>query len=138
MPYLLIDAMSMKKKRCIFVEYYGCGNDNLNDTGLNDVYEKFNSLPNYDEKDNWYIKERKPYSLIKSGEEQKLTEMTVESVKAYLFLIESSVIDTAYKEKLVAFRERMIVEGNPSGKTLKLLLGEDGAVSFMKNVIMPV
>ena len=34
LPYLLIDAMSMKKKRCVFVEYYGCGMDGFNDVAL--------------------------------------------------------------------------------------------------------
>ena len=38
-PYLLIDAMSMKKKRCVFVEYYGCGNTDLVSGALEELYE---------------------------------------------------------------------------------------------------
>ena len=138
LPYLLLDAMSMKKKRCVFVEYYGCGNDNLTDELLKKVYERYRNLPDYDEKDNWYVKERMPYSLIKSGEETELIEMSVKSVEAYLSSVKDAEIDLEYREKLVKFRERMIVEGNPSSKTLKLLLKEDGARTFMEEVIMPI
>ena len=45
--------------------------------------------------------------------------------------------DPAYIENLTAFRERMITEGNPSSKTLEMLLKKDGAVRFMKEVVMP-
>lgn len=138
LPYLLIDAMSMKKKRCVFVEYYGCGQDGLNDMLLKDVYEKHKHLPDYDEKDNWYVKERMPYSLIKTGSEDELKIMALDSVTAYLASAKSASVIPEYKDKLKAFRERMITEGNPSSKTLNMLLKEDGARKFMETVIMPL
>ncbi|MBQ2310227.1 MAG: hypothetical protein II186_06230 [Erysipelotrichales bacterium] len=138
MPYLLIDAMTMKKKRCVFIEYYGCGYEEFADAPLKEVYERYKGLPDYDEKENWYIHERRPYSLIKTGEEKDLADMAEESVKAYLSMIPDSKTDPAYKEKLKAFRARMITEGNPSKKTLEMLLKKDGAIKFMKEVIMPV
>lgn len=138
LPYLLIDAMSMKKKRCVFVEYYGCGEEDLIDHSLKEVYDKWGFLPDYIEKDNWYIKERRPYSLIKSGEENELTDMALDSVKAYLGSISEAKIVPEYEDKLRSFRERMIVEGNPSSKTLNMLLKKDGARVFMERVIMPI
>lgn len=138
LPYLLIDAMSMKKKRCVFVEYYGCGEEDLIDHSLKEVYDKWGFLPDYAEKENWYIKERRPYSLIKSGEEDELTEMALDSVRAYLGSISEAKIVTEYEDKLRNFRERMIVEGNPSSKTLNMLLKRDGARVFMERVIMPI
>ncbi|MCR5103189.1 MAG: hypothetical protein K6B68_01865 [Eubacterium sp.] len=138
LPYLLVDAMSMKKKKCVFIEYYGCGNDNLNDARLQNVFDEYKSLPDYEEKENWYIKERMPYSLIKSGEESELIEMATKSVEAYLASVKGAEVDAEYGEKLKAFRERMIVEGNPSSTTLKLLLKEDGARKFMEEIIMPI
>lgn len=138
LPYLLVDAMSMKKKKCVFVEYYGCGNDDLNDEKLKEVYEKFSSLPDYTEKENWYIRERRPYSLIKQGEEDELVDMAAQSVKAYLLSVKDCHVDESYADKLKAFRDRMINEGNPSSATLKMLLKEDGAKAFMENVIMPL
>lgn len=138
LPYLLIDAMSMKKKRCVFVEYYGCGRDGFNDAGLKEVYDKWKGLPDYEEKDNWYIRERMPYSLIKSGGENELSAMALDSVRAYLGAFPSCRTDPAYEDQLRDFRERMIRLGNPSSKTLKLLLKEDGAREFMENVIMPL
>ena len=59
-------------------------------------------------------------------------------IEAYLSSVKDSEIDLGYREKLEKFRERMIVEGNPSSKTLKLLLKEDGARRFMEEVIMPI
>ncbi|MBO7424900.1 MAG: hypothetical protein J6U23_04430 [Clostridiales bacterium] len=138
LPYLLIDAMSMKKKRCVFVEYYGCGEEDLIDHSLKEVYDKWGFLPDYIEKDNWYIKERRPYSLIKSGEENELTDMALDSVRAYLGSISEAKIVPEYEDKLRSFRERMIVEGNPSSKTLNMLLKRDGARVFMERVIMPI
>lgn len=138
LPYLLMDAMTMKNKRCIFVEYYGCGNDDLNDTKLKETYEKYRSLPDYAEKENWYIKERRPYSLIKTGSSEELLSMARDSLSAYLDSVKTAHVSEGYKEKLEAFRNRMITEGNPSSKTLKMLLKEEGAVNFFKDVIMPL
>ena len=138
LPYLLIDSMSMKKKRCVFVEYYGCGEEDLIDHSLKEVYDKWSFLPDYIEKDNWYIRERRPYSLIKSGEENELTDMALDSVKAYLGSISELKFVPEYEDKLRNFRERMIVEGNPSSKTLNMLLKRDGARVFMERVIMPI
>lgn len=138
LPYLLMDSMTMKSKRCVFVEYYGCGNRDLNDAALKEVFEKYKNLPDYVEKTGWYISEREPYSLIKSGTEEELTEMAAASLEAYLSSIDSAVVDPGYTMQLDAFRARMIEDGNPSSKTLEMLLKKDGAVKFMKEVVMPL
>ena len=137
-PYLLMDAMSMKNKRCVFVEYYGCGRDDLQSDALEELYETFRLLPDYTEKPNWYVGERESYSLIKSGTEKQLTDMAVRTVKAYLSLIPLAHEDEGYKKQLAAFRQRMITEGNPSSSTLHLLLGKIGAERFMKQAVMPI
>jgi hypothetical protein len=36
------------------------------------------------------------------------------------------------------FRERMIRDGNPSSKTLEMLLKKDGAERFMREAVMPI
>lgn len=138
LPYLLMDSMTMKSKRCVFVEYYGCGNSELTDKALREVFDKYKELPDYDEKPGWYISEREPYSLIKTGTEEELTAMAEASLKAYLSSIESAVVDPGYTRQLDAFRTRMIEDGNPSSKTLEMLLKKDGAVKFMKEVVMPL
>ena len=138
LPYLLMDSMTMKSKRCVFVEYYGCGNSELTDKALREVFDKYKELPDYDEKPGWYISEREPYSLIKTGTEEELTAMAEASLKAYLSSIESAVVDHGYTRQLDAFRTRMIEDGNPSSKTLEMLLKKDGAVKFMKEVVMPL
>lgn len=138
LPYLLLDAMSMKKKRCVFVEYYGCGMEELTDEALKDVYDDYRDLPDYEEKDNWYVKERMPYSLIKTGEADELVKMASDSVNAYLCSVRNTKFMPEYKDRLRSFRERMITDGNPSSKTLNMLLKEDGARTFMETVIMPL
>lgn len=137
-PYLLVDAMTMKEKRCVFVEYYGCGNTSLVNDPLEELYETYRLLPDYSEKPNWYVSERESYSLIKTGTESQLTSMAVDSVKAYLSMIPSAHEDEEYKKQLTAFRQRMIDEGNPSSSTLHLLLGKVGTERFMKQVVMPI
>lgn len=137
-PYLLMDAMSMKNKRCVFVEYYGCGQEGLQSGALEELYETFRLLPDYSEKPNWYVGERESYSLIKTGTDKQLTDMAARSVKAYLSMIPAAREDAGYKEKLAAFRQRMIDEGNPSSSTLHLLLGKVGAERFMKQAVMPI
>ena len=137
-PYLLVDAMSMKKKRCVFVEYYGCGMEDLSDDVLKDVYDDYRDLPDYDEKENWYIKERMPYSLIKTGEPDQLVNMAYDSVRAYLGSVSGARFIPEYNDKLKTFRERMITEGNPSSKTLNMLLKEDGARIFFETAVMPL
>lgn len=136
LPYLLIDAMEMKKKRCVFIEYYGCGYEGLSEDKLRDIYEKYKDLEDYEEKENWYIRERRDYSLIKKGDEKQLIEMTKDSLKAYLDSIKDGSYDEDYKRKLMDFRDRMINEGNPSSRTLEMLLKKQGAIDFMKEVVM--
>ena len=136
LPYLLIDAMEMKKKSCVFIEYYGCDCDGLCEDKLRDVYEKYKDLEDYEEKDNWYIRERRDYSLIKKGDNNELLDMVRDCLDAYLSSIKDAVYDEDYKRKLMDFRDRMINEGNPSSKTLELLLKKEGAARFMKEVVM--
>jgi len=138
LPYLLMDIMEMKKKRCVFVEYYACGNQDLQCEDLKGVWEMYKDLPEYEEKPGWYIAEREPYSLIKTGEKEQLISMAVDSVSAYLSMIEKNGTDQKYPEQLRAFRERMITDGNPSSKTLNMLLGKEGADRFMREIVMPI
>lgn len=138
LPYLLMDIMEMKKKRCVFVEYYACGNQGLQCEDLKTVWEMYKKLPEYEEKPGWYIAEREPYSLIKTGEKEQLISMAVDSVSAYLSMIEKNGTDQKYPEQLRAFRERMITDGNPSSKTLNMLLGKEGADRFMREIVMPI
>jgi len=137
-PYLLMDCMSVKDKRCVFVEYYGCGNKDLVHGALEEVHANYSSLPDYSEKDGWYIAEREPYSLIKSGTEDELVSMACDSVKAYLSMVPLAHEDSGYRAQLEAFRTRMTEEGNPSSSTMRLLLGRVGAERFMKAAVMPL
>lgn len=138
LPYLLLDSMSMKKKRCVFVEYYACGKEDLNDAALRAVWKKYKDLPAYEEKPGWYIAQREPYSLIRSGEPEQLSDMAADSVRSYLDAIADSPEDPAYPEMVKEFRERMIRDGNPSSKTLEMLLKKDGAERFMREAVMPI
>ena len=138
LPYLLIDTMSMKKKRCAFVEYYGCGYEGLKEDRLEEVFEQHKKLADYEEKPGWYISERRPYSLIKTGEKMELCDMVYDGVTAYIESIREAKRDEDYNNHLRDFRKRMIEEGNPSSKTLEMLLKKDGAITFMKEIVMPV
>lgn len=140
-PYLLIDCMTMKQKRTVFVEFYDCTKDGVKDHELDALRERYARIPDYPEKPAWYISERMTCSLIKGvedGKEEELKQMLSDSVRAYL-----SVCDRAEKNEenlkgLKAFQERMIQNGNPSSSTMEKVLKKDGAEHFFRTVVMPV
>ena len=136
-PYFLLDAMSVKEKRCVFAEFYGCGHEGLSESALNSAADIHRTLPEYAEKPAWYISERETCSLIKSGSAEELVTMAADMVSAYLKDLNASSPDETYKKELAAFRERLITEGNPSSATLKLLFKKN-ADEFMRNVIFPI
>ncbi|KAG4091242.1 hypothetical protein H8356DRAFT_1708810 [Neocallimastix lanati (nom. inval.)] len=80
-PYLLIDIMTFGKKRTIFIEYYDCTANHPSMKNLEAVKDLYNDIPEYQEKPNWYVKERASYSLIQ--EDENLSDMIVNSIKAY-------------------------------------------------------
>ena len=140
-PYLLIDSMVMKKKALAYVEYYNCTQKNLNIEGLGKVKEKYKNVPDYAEKDAWYIKERTQDSLIKGGEnadENLLYDMVRESIDAYLAAAKEAPADKENLIGLKAFQNRMLKEGNPSEGTMVKVLGKEGYEEFYTTCIMPV
>ena len=140
-PYLLIDTMSMKKKALAYVEYYNCTGKDLHFDLLEKIKEKYKSLPDYAEKDAWYIRERTEDSLIKGGEnadENLLFEMVKESLDAYLAIAKEAPADARSLAGLKAFQERMLKEGNPSEGTMVKVLGKEGYEKFYKGCIMPL
>lgn len=148
MPYLLIDLMSMKKKKACFVEYYDCTGKSLSFEALQKIRQKYSDVPEYDEKPAWYIKERMPESLIKGGKvesvpkaeklEQQLLTLVNDSFAAYMSLISDAKIDLSCLLGLQKFKERMQKEGNPSDATMRRVLGEEGAKQFFDEYVMPM
>ena len=140
-PYLLIDCMTMKQKRTVFVEYYDCTADGVKAEALNETAAKYADVPDYSEKPAWYIAERMPCSLIKgtaNGEEEQLKKMLSDSLKAYLMTCKDAEKNEENLVGLKAFQERMIREGNPSSSTMEKLLKKDGAERFFRTVVMPL
>ena len=141
-PFLLIDIMLMKNKRIVFTEYYDTTSEKAEQPLLKKVYDKYKSLEDYHEKPAWYIRERAEYSLIKSldpaGDRHELSRLVADSVRAYKKSAAEADKDINELEGLIAFRERMIKEGNPSSATLKKVFGEKGAADFFKNCVMPL
>ena len=108
---------------------------------------RYDHLQEYDEKDHWYVKERAPYSLIKSEKstpesEEVFSRMLREEVETYASLCEKAIRQgTGKKEnlqKLLRFQDDMVNKGNPSKKALEMILKEKGAETFFREVIMPV
>lgn len=138
-PFLLVDTMSMGKKRLAFVEFYNTTNEKY--SNIEELKNKYKDITEYKEKDAWYINERMEGSLIKCGtknEEDKLISMIIDSIKEYKNAIDNNSYNESNIEKLDNFRTRMIKEGNPSSKTLNKVLGEEKAIDFFKKIIMPI
>ncbi len=141
-PFLLVDVMSMKKKRTVFVEYYDCTENGFTKADEFDkIKAECSEIPEYDEKPAWYVSERTPFSLIKGDipeNDERLVKMISDSVDAYLRAAKSADKTDANLEKLAIFRDRMVSEGNPSSGVLKKVFGDKGAEDFFRNIIMPL
>lgn len=137
-PFLLIDTMSVGKKRLAYVEFYNTstmdGFDNLFS-----LSEKYKNISDYDEKKNWYVSERMKGSLIKcSTKEKELKDMILDSLQEYKKTIDCAPKDEKSIENLREFQNKMITLGNPSSDTLNKILGKEKAVQFFKNIVMPI
>ena len=140
-PYLLIDMMSMKDKRTVFVEYYDRTAGGADIPELDELKKEYSDIPDYGEKPAWYVGERMPCSLIKGGkaeDEDRLLEMVLRSLEAYADAAASAPKDAANLHRLKAFADRMVKEGNPSSGTMEKVLGKDGAEEFFRTAVMPV
>lgn len=140
-PYLLIDCMTMKQKRTVFVEFYDCTRDGVKDQAFDLLTARYAGIPDYSEKPAWYISERMPCSLIKGvedGKEDRLKQMLSDSVRAYLSACDRAEKNEENLKGLKAFQERMIQDGNPSSSTMEKVLKKDGAEHFFRTVVMPV
>lgn len=138
-PYLLIDMMTVGKKRTVFVEYYDRTAKGTDPKWSKEVKEKYDFLTDYHEKPHWYVGERTPYSLIKGGtseDDGEFTAMVRDSVKAYKKECDGASKDPANLPGLKAFRRRMIEEGNPSSSVLEKVFGKEGAKAFFVNCVM--
>lgn len=139
-PFLLIDTMSMGKKRLAYVEFY---NTSTRDDFplLSSLNEKYVNIVDYKEKDAWYVNERMACSLIKEGSSKNefdLKMMIIDALNRYKEVIDNASNDAESITNLKKFQEKMITLGNPSSSTLNKILGKEEAINFFKNIIMPI
>ncbi len=139
-PFLLIDTMSMGKKRLAYVEFYNTST--IDDFPLlSSLSEKYVNILDHKEKDAWYVNERMSCSLIKEGtskNEYDLKMMIIDALNRYKEVINNASIDLESITNLKKFQEKMITLGNPSSSTLNKILGKEEAINFFKNIIMPI
>lgn len=147
-PLLLVDASVTGKKCIVFAEFYDCTAGHLPQPELEKNAELFSGFHDYGEKPAWYIRERAPYSLIKSGssgEADDLRRMARCTIQTYLETVrnvsDKRVTDDERSENirnLHMFQNRMVAEGNPSSSVLRSVLGKTEAEKFFRTVVMPV
>lgn len=137
-PFLLIDTMDMGKKHLCYVEYYDCTADGADKDLLLAAGAPYGDVANYAEKPAWYVKERMAGSLIKTGDKTRLDQMALDALKAYARQAAAASVKPENLEGLKAFQQRMVQEGNPSTAALTRTLGQEGAETFFRTVVMPV
>lgn len=140
-PFLLVDMMSMGKKRLTYVEFYDCTACGTKAVKLEELEKCWAAVSDYDETPAWYVEERMKGSLIKSGspdEEPILLDMAEDAVRRYVELWRIAPKSEDNLTSLRAFRDRMFRDGNPSSATLERILGKEGAVHFFCSVVMPL
>lgn len=140
-PFLLIDMMTMKDKRTVFVEFYDCTKNGVSASALDNVAASYSDISDYDEKPAWYVSERMPSSMIKGGtskDEERLCEMALRATEEYVRLAKTAPTDKENLTGLEKFAGRMLSEGNPSSGTMSKVLGEKGAEEFFSSTVMPM
>ena len=140
-PFLLIDTMSMGKKRLAYFELYDCRKDKSELPLLQSLKDKYKDIEDYQEKEAWYIEERMEGSLIKCAtkdKEEDLVDMLLDALKCYKECIDKADCDVENLAKLQEFANRMVKEGNPSSGTLNKVLGEEKAIDFFNKIVMPL
>lgn len=137
-PFLLIDTMDMGKKHLCYVEYYDCTADGADKDKLLAASAPYADVADYAEKPAWYVKERMAGSLIKTGDRARLEQMALDALKAYVAQAAAAPVKAENLPGLRAFQQRMIREGNPSTAALTRTLGQEGAETFFRTVVMPV
>lgn len=140
-PFLLVDCMEMKNKALAYVEYYDCTGKKLKSKELEEIAGSFKDVPDYEEKEAWYVSERMEGSMIKGGKNvdpMSLFELVTKSVNAYLKMIQNADNDEENIERLRKFQSRMVLDGNPSQSTMQKVLGKDGADKFFTEYVMKI
>lgn len=138
-PFLLIDIMKIFSKVISFIEYYDCTKNGTDSENHKKLVKKYAVIQNYEEKPNWYIKERTKYSLIKAGKNEKIMiNMISDSIEEYVKLSINKEKNRENLGKLIKFRERMIKEGNPSSSTIEKIFGKEESKLFFEKVVMPM
>ena len=137
-PFLLIDTMDMGKKHLCYVEYYDCTAEGADRDRLLAASAPYADVANYAEKPAWYVSERMEGSLIKTGNKARLEQMATDALTAYAEQAAAASVKQENIEGLRAFQQRMVREGNPSTAALTRTLGQEGAETFFKTVVMPV
>lgn len=137
-PFLLIDTMDMGKKHLCYVEYYDCTAAGADRDLLLAASAPYADAANYAEKPAWYVSERMEGSLIKTGEKARLEQMALDALAAYREQAAAAPVKAENRAKLKIFQERMVQEGNPSTAALTKTLGQEGAETFFRTVVMPV
>jgi len=137
-PFLLIDTMDMGKKHLCYVEYYDCTAGGADKDKLLAASVPYEDVADYAEKPAWYVQERMAGSLIKTGEKARLEQMALDALKAYAHQAATAPVKPENLEGLKAFQQRMVQEGNPSTAALTKTLGQEGAETFFRTVVMPV
>lgn len=141
LPFLLIDGLSTEKKNICYVEYYDLTPDGCDIVDSQTQRAEFADIPDYKERNAWYVPRRTPYSLIKGGkgvDEMTLCKMALTCVERYLASNKPCENPGKHFENLEKFQQEMIEKGNPSSSILKKVLGREGAAEMFKTAIMPV
>ncbi|MBQ4425488.1 MAG: hypothetical protein II882_07120 [Lachnospiraceae bacterium] len=140
-PFLLVDTMEMKKKALAYAEFYDCTEKGCVSAALDALKDRYTALPDYEEKPEWYVPRRTPYSLIKGGEvidPSALSLMITDALLTYLAEAAKAEKDPANLAGLCTFRNELCDKGNPASEALNKLFGKDGAKNFFKEMIMPI
>ena len=141
LPLYSYDRILAMGNDTLIVELYDTVVGEYSDAQLNQVKEKYASLPERDPGEHWYDSIKLASSISKKGKKitQELDQLTIEHFRAYLESSTATVTDGKSKKDMAAvYVNGLLEKGGPSTDVFKKELGVDKTTKLFREILFGI
>ena len=141
LPLYSYDRILAMGNDTLIVELYDTVVGEYSDAQLNQVKEKYASLPERDPGEHWYDSIKLASSISKKGKKitQELDQLTIEHFRAYLESSTATVTDGKSKKDMAAvYVNGLLEKGGPSTDVFKKELGVDKTTKLFRKILFGI
>ena len=141
LPLYSYDRILAMGNDTLIVELYDTVVGEYSDAQLNQVKEKYASLPERDPGEHWYDSIKLASSISKKGKKitQELDQLTIEHFRAYLESSPTTVTDSKSKKDMAAvYVNGLLEKGGPSTDVFKKELGVDKTTKLFREILFGI